>query len=282
MKRATTILGLAATVAAASACNMIPVQMHTSTTIQHADGTVEHSETHWQGTLDQLPAQLSKAGGELARVTGKMVKELTDVPPPGKVQLADLGPGLQTYQGNPQCDFLINAKDDDGNPIDFQYVQLGAPSYDQFFKDAQVIYAIVYQADQTVHRMVELASKLTNQKVDASAQLSAAVNQAVTGSASADNQGLVDQLKQLQQMAATLGSLVATFASKITKLVSDGQALITGAAASLTNPKVVTHLGLIKDGLGDSVKVIKNSGELIVKLAGELGGFVSGGGSSSG
>lgn len=282
MNGARRVLGLGAVVVAASACNMIPVQMHTSTTIQHSDGTVEHSETHWKGTLDQLPAQLSKAGGELAKVTGKMVKELADVPPPGKVQLADLGPGMQAYQGNPQCDFLVNAKDDDGNPIDFQYVQLGAPSYDQFFKDAQVVYAIVYQADQTVHRMVELAGKLTNQKVDASAQLSAAVNQAISGSASADNQGMVDQLKQMQQLATTLGTLVSQFASRISKLVSDGQALIAGAAASLTNPKVVTHLGLVKDGLTDSVKVIKDSGELIVNLAGDLAGFGGGSGSGSG
>jgi hypothetical protein len=275
MTRTWRAVGLCAVVAAASACNMIPVQMHTSTTVRHSDGTVEHSETHWKGTLDQLPAQLSKAGGELARVTGKMVKELTDVPPPGKVQLGDLGPGMASFQGNPQCDFLVNAKDDDGNPIDFTYVQLGAPSYDQFFKDAQVVYAIVYQADQTVHRMAELTSKLLNQQVDVSADLSASVNKALQGSASADSQGLVDQLKQMQQLATSLGSLVSQFASRITKLVSDGQALVAGAAASLTNPKVVTHLGLVKDGLTDSVKVIKDSGDLIVKLAGYLAGFGS-------
>ena len=81
--------------------------------------------------------------------------------------------------------------------------------------------------------------------------------------------------KQMQQLAVSLGSLVSQFASRITKLVSDGQALIAGAATSLTNPKVITHLGLVKDGLTDSVKVIKSSGELIVKLAGYLAGFGS-------
>lgn len=268
-------LGMAGLLAATAGCAMIPVQMHTSTTIVHGDGTVEHKETHWKGTLDQLPAQLSKAGDDLADVTGKMVKELTDVPPPGKVKLSDLGAGMQSFEGNPQTDFLVAAKDDDGKPIDFQYVRLGVPSYDEFFKDAQVIYAIVYQADQTVHRMVELAGKLLHEKVDASATLGDAVARALKVDASADAEGLVGQLQQMQQLATSLGTLVSQFASRITKLVSDGQALITAAPTSLTNPKVATHLGLIKTGLTDSVTVIKDSGELIVKLAKDLSGFAS-------
>src|SRR5215472_18939100 len=93
-----------------AACSAIPVHMNTSTTIQHADGTVEHKETHWKGTLDQLPAQLSKAGDELADTTGKMVKELTNVPPPGHVKLGDLGPAIVPMQGDPQCDFLVAAR----------------------------------------------------------------------------------------------------------------------------------------------------------------------------
>jgi hypothetical protein len=269
------LLPLAAVVAGASACSQIPVHMTTFSTIQHADGTVEHKESHWQGTLDQLPAQLNKAGDDLAEVTGKMVEELTAVPPPGKVKLGDLAPGLQAFEGNEQCDFLRAAKDDDGKPIDFQYVQLGVPSYDEFFKDAQVIYAIVYQADQTVHRMVELTSKLTGSKVDANAELNAAVAKALR-SGDSESQSLVDELKQMQQLAGQLAGLVSQFASRIGKLVQDGQALIAGAAASITNPKVVAHLGLVKDGLTDSVKVIKSSGELLVKLAADLGGFGSG------
>lgn len=249
--------------------------MNTSMTVVHGDGTVEHKETHWEGTLDQLPGQLSKAGDELADVTGKMVKELTDVPPPGHVKLGDLGPGLQSFEGNPQCDFLVAAKDGDGKPIDFQYVQVGQPSYDQFFKDAQVVYAIVYQADQTVHRMRELSGKILGQKVDVSADLSSAVSQALQSS-DPDSQSIVAELKQVQQLAASLATLVSQFASRVTKLVSDGEQLVTSAPTSLTNPKVVTHLGLVKKGLTDSVTVIKNSGELLVKLAGNLSGFATG------
>jgi hypothetical protein len=264
---------LLATMTGCSALSAIPVKMNTSMTVQHADGTVEHKETHWEGTLDQLPAQVSKAGGDLAQVTGKMVKELTDVPPPGHVKLGDLGPGMDRFEGSPGADFLVGAKDDDGQPIDFEYVQLGAPSYDAFFKDAQVVYAIVYQADQTLHRMRELTGKIQGQKVDAGTELKSAVSQALQNG-DPDTQSLVQQLQQMQQLAVSLATLVTQFASRVTKLVTDGQQLVTGAAASLTNPRVVTHLGLVKEGLVDSVKVIKNSGGLLVKLAGDLGSFV--------
>lgn len=275
MRTVSRVLVPATFVAVATGCSMIPVKMNTSMTVVHGDGTVEHKETHWEGTLDQLPAQMSKAGGELADVTGKMVKELTDVPPPGKVKLGDLGAGLQTYEGNPQCDFLLAAKGDDGKPIDFQYVQLGQPSYDKFFKDAQVMYATVYQADQTVHRLRELAAKISGQKVDASAALSSAVSQALQND-DPDSQSLVSELKQVQQLGVTLASLVMQFASRVTGLIVDGQQLVAGAAASLTNPKVVTHLGLVKQGLVDSVTVVKNSGELLVKLGADLGTLASG------
>ncbi|HEX8789582.1 MAG TPA: hypothetical protein VF765_01425 [Polyangiaceae bacterium] len=269
------VLVPAAFVVAATGCSMIPVKMNTSMTVVHGDGTVEHKETHWEGTLDQLPAQMAKAGDDLADVTGKMVKELTDVPPPGKVKLSDLSPGLQSYEGNPQCDFLISAKGDDGKPIDFQYVQLGQPSFDKFFKDAQVTYAIVYQADQTLHRLRELSAKISGQKVDASAALSSVVSQALQNS-DPDSQSLVSELKQVQQLGVALASLVMQFAGHVTTLIADGEQLVAGAASSLTNPKVVTHLGLVKKGLVDSVTVVKNSGELLVKFGADLGTIASG------
>lgn len=269
------LLAPAALVVLATACSAIPVKMNTSMTVVHSDGTVEHKETHWEGTLDQLPGQIAKAGDDLADVTGKMVKELTDVPPPGKVTLSDLGPGMQSYQGNPQCDFLVAAKGDDGKPIDFQYVQLGQPSFDKFFKDAQVMYATVYQADQTVHRMRELAGKITGQKIDASAALGAAVSQALQNN-DADSQSLVAELKQMQQLGTTLASLVTQFASRVTGLIADGEQLVASAATSLTNPKVVTHLGLVKQGLVDSLGVVKSSAELLVKFGGDLGSLATG------
>src|SRR4051812_14165826 len=105
-------LAVLAAAAVSIGCDQIPVHMHTESHIQHADGTAEHKSSDWHGTLDQLPAQLGKAGKELGEVTAKMAKELTDVPPPGKVELKDLAPELAKYQGKRGEDFLVMAKDD--------------------------------------------------------------------------------------------------------------------------------------------------------------------------
>ncbi len=261
-------LGLAS--ALTLGCSHIPVTMHTETHIQHADGTVEHKSSEWHGTLDQLPAQLSKAGAELGEVTAKMAKELTDVPPPGHVELKDLSPSFAKYQGKKGSDFLITAKDEDGKPITFQYVRLGQPSYDDFFKTAQEIYALIYQTTQVVGQMKQIASKLLDTKVEANANLKASVDKAIAGNA---DMAMIADLKEMEEMGATLAVLVPEIANKIGKLVQTGEALVAGAAASLTNPKVVAHLDLVKQGLTDSVKVIKESGSLMVDFGKTLSGF---------
>jgi hypothetical protein len=272
--KTTNMLGLAAAAALATACGAIPVQMNTSTTIQHADGTVEHKESHWEGTLDQLPGQLAKAGQELGEVTSKMAKELTDVPSPGKVELKDLGPGFEKYQGKRETDFLSQAKDADGKPITFSYVRLGVASYDDFFKTAQEIYALCYQTTQATHRMRELSAKLNHAKADASANLKAEVDKALEAEGGADA-SLTADLRLLAEMSAALAVVVPQIVSKVSALVSQGQSLIASAPTSITNPKVATHLPLIKEGLTSSIKVITESGSLMGKMSGEISGFKS-------
>jgi hypothetical protein len=75
--RTITSLGLGAGVAASLAlgCGAIPVQMNTSTTIQHMDGPVEHKESRWEGTLDQQSSieVISESGS----LTGKMSGEIS-------------------------------------------------------------------------------------------------------------------------------------------------------------------------------------------------------------
>lgn len=254
-------------------CSAIPVKMHTETHIQHADGTVEHKSSDWEGTLDELPEQLGKAGAELGDVTAKMAKELTDVPPPGKVELKDLSPELAKFQGKRGADFLVSAKDENGKPISFQYVRLGVNEYDEFFKTSQEIYALVYQTTQVIGQMKKLSSKLLDAKVDASATLHAEVDKAIAGGADAE---LVADLKVMQEMARELATLVPQIVNKIGKLVSAGEALVASAATSLTNPKVATHLDLVKTGLVTSVKVIKESGTLMVDMTKSLSGFGKG------
>jgi hypothetical protein len=258
--------------ALALGCSHIPVDFHTETHIQHADGTVEHKSSDWHGTLDQLPEQLGKAGAELGDVTSRMAKELTDVPPPGKVELKDLSPALAKYQGKHGADFLVTARDKTGKPITFQYVRLGVPQYDEFFKTAQEIYALVYETTQLVGQMTNLSSTLLSTNVDANAELRGAVDKAL---ASGGDTELVADLRTMQEMGEVLATLVPQIADKLAKLVQTGEALIASAATSITNPKVVAHLDLVKEGLVSSVNVIKESGSVLVDFSKTLSGFAS-------
>lgn len=264
------VLGPVAGVCAAG-CSYIPVKMHTESHIQHMDGTSEHKSSDWEGTLDQLPAQLAKAGKELGAVTAQLAKELTDVPPPGTVALQDIAPGLSQYQGQPGYDFLPTAKDDAGKPITFSYVRLGQREFDEFFKTAQEIYALIYETTQVVGQLRKDSAKLLDTKVDASAELKGAVDKALArGDADAE---LTARVKGLAGVANVLGVLIPQLVAKVSKLAQTGEGLVASAATSLTNPKVLAHLDLVKTGLVDSVKVIKESGGLMVGFSKELTGF---------
>lgn len=246
------------------------VKVDATMTQTNADGTTTTKEFH--STLDQVPAALSKAGDDLQDVTGqleKFIANATKVPPPGKVVLGDLG--LKKYEGNPDYDFLLNAQDADGKAITFQYVQVGVASYDDFFKQVQVMYATLYQGIKTIHAIVKLTQEILTQPVDEGAELYAAVNKALK---KPDGDGpKVQQLRIAADLARGLQTLVMQFPQQSQVLVAKGQALITGAPASITNPKVVAHLDLVKKGLSDSVDVVKSAADLIKQQVTDLTNF---------
>ncbi len=267
--------GLALLVLAGSlalGCASIPVHLHTETHIQHADGTAEHTSSDWEGTLDQLPAQLGKAGAQLGEVTAKMAKELTDVPPPGEVNLDELSPELAKYKGQKGRDFLVSAKDANGQPLKFQYVRLGIPAYDDFFRTSQELHALVYQATQVVGQMRQLAGKLLGAKIDAKANLAASVDKALGARGEADA-GLVASLETMRDMGRALASILPRIGGKIGDLVAQGEALVLQAPTSITNPKLVAHLDLVKNGIVSSASVVKESGSLVLGLAKDLATF---------
>jgi len=257
--------------ALALGCSHIPVQMHTEMHIQHADGTVEHKETHWHGTLDQLPAEVSRASKDLWKVTAELIKVLTDVPPPGHVTLHDLSPGLAKFEGRPETDFLMQAKTPEGKPIKFTYVKLGVPQFDDFFKLAQEIHALLWQTTQTITNMRSLAGAVLDTKIEPGAQLKVEVEKAL-GQASVDTK-LVAQLKLFHELAMSLGTLVPEIITKVPKLLTTGEELVKSAPTAIVNPKVLAHLDLVKTGIVDSGKVIKESGEVLVRFAKDLTGY---------
>ena len=255
---------------------LIPVNLNVTSERKGADGKVDRRQMHWQGTVADLPDGLNKAANELQDVTDELVRVLTEVPPPGTVALGDLGPGLSRFQGSGETDFLIAAKDKEGKPISFQYVRLGIPTYDDFFKQAQLVYALTYQASHTARRLGTLAGKILSTEIDASAELGGAAKEALRleGRANVDA-SLVGKLRITYDLGSQVAPLVVSFPTQIVKLIMTGQSLIANAPTTITNPKVLVHLDLVKKGLFDSITVIKDSGEQIVALASVLKGLAS-------
>ena len=249
-------------------CAAIPVHMHTETTMVGADGKLEHTSRDWEGTLDQLPGELARAGAELGHLTTKLAKQLTDVPPPGKVKSRDLGPGLERFEASADTNFLLGAKNESGEKEDFEYVRLGVESYDEFFRTAQELHALTWQATQTTSHMRQFAGRATKEKLSPGADLKAAVSKA-----SGMNAQAKPKLTGLADMSVVLGTLVPQMAAKSASLVTAGEKLVAGAPASLTNPKVVTHLGLVKKGLLASISVVRESGAAMVGLGADLAPF---------
>lgn len=271
MRRVWSIIPLFAVTLFASTttgCNLIPVKVHTESTIVHSDGKVEHKEHDWEGTLDQLPAELSRAGAELADVTSKMAKELTDVPPPGHVALKDLGPGFEKFEGDPETNFLLVAKNDKGEKEDFEYVRLGVESYDDFFKTAQELHALTWEATQTTSHMRQFSSRALNEKIDPAANLRVAVDRASGANATAKT-----ELSKLADLGVLLAAIVPEMAQKTAHLVQAGEKLVVGTPTALTNPKFATHLGLVKRGLVTSILVVKEAGGTMLGLGKELSPF---------
>jgi hypothetical protein len=254
-------------------CEHIPVQMHTSMTVQHADGTVDHKETHWQGSLAELPGHMEELGHDLSMVTGELIKKLTEVPPPGHVKLGDLAPGLAKHENRPETNFLLNAKDEKtGDIIPFEYVKIGVQDYDAFFQTAQEIYALVYECTQAISQMRELAKKILNDGVDAKTEIFAQIDKVrakLAGGAQVDSE-LVQRFNLLVDLGGVLAQLVPSIGQKAIKLAQQGQALVTNAQAAITNPKVLIHLDLIKKGVIASAKAMKDSGEVLVDFGQKL------------
>jgi hypothetical protein len=166
----------------------------------------------------------------------------------------------------------VSARDSDGTPADFRYVRLGVPSYDEFFKTAQEIHALIHQSTQTVGQLRQLAAKVQGKDLDPKANLKAEIDHALGQPGSEHEQ----RLRRLVDMGGSLSVLLPQITAKLGKLVSTGQALVTQAPTSLTNPKVLAHLDLVKKGLFSSIAVIKESGTLLTSFGKDLTGVGDG------
>jgi hypothetical protein len=169
-------------------------------------------------------------------------------------------------------------------------VQIGVPSYDEFFKAAAEFHAFVFQTKQSILKLRALAQAriqaTTGGRVEAKMSLGDVVALALrqapgaagkaAGSAAGSfgaelGEGVPDDLVEMRDLALSIGRSAPEFVSKTKRLVETGRQLVTAAPSSIINPKVVLHLDLIVKGLEDSVKVVGSSGKILGELVKELG-----------
>ena len=252
-------------------CGMIDVKGKTHMKVTKNGETVMEKEVEFD-SLEELPGAIKETASAFGETTAQLIKELTEAPPPGSVKLGALNPGLARFEGKQGFDFLMQASQEAGADK-FQYVQIGVPSYDMFFKDCAEFYALVFQTTQAVGRMKKLAGALLNADVSAEVDVGAIVAQAL-GVQTASHQVLQrGNLQALAEMASVLSGSVQALVAKTQQLIASGQQLIVGAPASITNPKTVLHLDLIVKGLQDSVAMVIETGKLVPELVNNLAGF---------
>lgn len=269
MRHTVIVIGLMA-LGSALGCDMIKVQGVVKTTVMQ-DGQTTTKEHHFD-KLEDMPKAFDAAADDLGETTDKLIKELTEAPPPGKVKLGDLSPALKEHENSPAIDFLARQTKETGKDTEFSYVRIGVKSYDDFFQKTAEMHALAFQAKQMVHRLKTLSVKVLGKAdVDlAKGALKAAVEAALKTEPTSENQGDLDELQELEKMTTAIASTVVAFAQKTQELVAAGQQLVTGAPASITNPKTALHLDLIVKGLKQSVELVGKSGELLAEVAGEI------------
>lgn len=252
----------------AGGCEMFKVKgaVWTSTT---QDGKTETKVREFN-SFAEMPAAFSAAADDMNEATAKLAEKLTEAPPPGKVKLGDLSPGLASYEGQKDLDFLTFAEPKDGKTPSFTYVRIGVPSYDDFFQKTAEIYALVYQTRQMIYRMRVMSAKITAEDLDVKSALSAVVAKALKVDVSADNKAARGKLETYVSMGAAVAESTAALAKKTAELVQAGEQLITAAPTSITNPKTLIHLDLIVEGLKRSCDFVTETGSLLPDIASDL------------
>jgi hypothetical protein len=260
-----------------SACGLVKVKggLATSTTV---NGVTERREVKFD-RLEDLPAALEQAGTHLSQTTHALKKALVDAPPPGEVRLRDLSPTLARYEGQKDRDFLAAARTEwraqprEGESAPFTYVRIGVRSYDDFFRRAAELHATAYQIRQVAGRARRLAAAVLDTPPDARTALNELVRRALKAPRRGQAASLASQLEGLRDLLAQSAELAPRVVERTQGLVAAGQGLVAGAAASLTDPRTVLHLDLVKQGLEESISVVGESASLLTELVSELTGL---------
>jgi len=263
------LVGLAVMLAfGAGACDLIKVKgVVKTTTVENGKTTTKTREFN---SFEEMPAALSAGADDMSEATTKMVEKLTEAPPPGEVKLADLTPALAEYEDHKTLNFLARAKTKDGKPYKFRYVQIGVPSYDEFFKSSMEFYALIYQVRYATMRIRKLSAAIAGKEDAADLALDELIDKVTSADTNAAQNLIMTQIEELVELTKAMAPSALALVEKTQKLVASGQQLVAGAPASITNPKTALHIGLIVEGLEQSVSLIGSSGELLEGMVDDL------------
>lgn len=249
----------------------------TKTTVREAKNWDEFSTV-----MGEVATDFSDTAKKVGESTKKMVAKLVDVPPPGKVTLADLDPTLKDLNDDPRYDYLsvAGARADGG--YDFSYVRLGVQEFDDFFKASAELYATLYQLTETARHIKLLASEITGDKslgafdaksivkseIEASLAKIDSSHAAAGDPTAAKAAEMAAQMKRLWQTTMTLATKLGPKAAELGRA---GVALAASAPSQIKNPKLLLHIKLIVKGIGQSVALVKDAGPQLAKAAGIAG-----------
>ncbi len=237
------------------------------------------TETQEFDNWADMKEALAVSAKELRATTKDLISKLTEAPPPGQVKLSDLSASFADFEGDANLDFLASAESDPDHPA-FSYVRIGVPSFDDFFQAAAEFHAFVYQTHEAIDKLRALArariQATTGGRVKAKISLGDLVSLALEKSGHGElageaGEGVPDDLLQMRDLGLALGRSAPQFVQKTQRLIQTGRALVVAAPSSITNPKTVLHLDLIKKGLEDSVLVVGDSGKLLGDMVKQLG-----------
>ena len=269
----TTHLWLLVLALALPGCHLIKVKAQANS-VTHFNGKRTERQWKFEGTLEELPAALSGAYDLFAATAddlGKALKEVVKLPPPGQVRLRDLSPGLKQYEGADGVDFL-NGPEAKKAGQKFQYVRIGVPQVDNFFRASTRLYATAWQTRQSLHRATELVGALSGEEIDVTGEIFNQMLSALKVKTTPTNQALKSKLERLRAAITILREVVPGLVGQVQELIATGQGLVTSAPGLITNPKVLLHVDKVKDGLVQSVEVIVQAGELLVGVVSDVFG----------
>jgi hypothetical protein len=266
------LVQLAGLATLATACEALGIKatVISTKTVNGQTTTKVREAKNWdefEKAMGEVATDFSDFAKEVGATTAELASKLTDVPPQGEVQIGQLSPSLEPYEGDVRYDYLKVARMNPDAEYHFKYVQIGMPEYDNFFRSSAEMYATAYQLIET-GRHVHLAAASakgedapsdveTGQRKIKKSEVETALSDLGASDETAES---IERLKTLWASTAELGSQLV---GKAAETAQSGAALVSSAPTQILNPKLVLHLDLIVKGLEQSLSMVKDTGRML-------------------